>query len=241
MEVVMRLDKFLSHMGLGTRTEVKKAISRGRVTVNGEVTRKVGHVIKEGIDHIEFNEQEVTYQAHVYLMLNKPKDVISATEDKRHKTVIDLVKASYGNRKLFPVGRLDIDTEGLILLTDDGAWNHQLMSPKKHVSKSYYAQINGPVTEDHIDMFSKGLTLSDGTQLKPGHLSIIKSDQVSEIILVITEGKYHQVKRMFEHVGLKVTYLRRDKIGGLSLDPNLELGSYRELTEDELKKIKLED
>jgi len=237
----MRLDKFLSNMGLGTRTEVKKAITRGLVTVNGKVTKKVGLTIKEKSDQIVYNGQKVNYQAHVYIMLNKPSGLISATEDKMHKTVIDLIKDTYGNRKIFPVGRLDIDTEGLILLTDDGEWSHSLMSPKKHVSKVYFARVEGKVTQEHVGLFSAGMTFKDGTVIKPSHLKVLKSDQISEIELTITEGKYHQVKRMFEHFDMKVIYLRRDKIGGLSIDPELGLGDYKELSEKELEMIKLED
>jgi len=242
VEVVMRLDKFISNMGLGTRTEVKKMISKGRVTVNEEVIRKAGYIVNPDSDEIQLDEMIVAYDAHVYIVMNKPVDVISATADSRHETVIDLVRETYGNRKLFPVGRLDIDTEGMILITDDGKWSHDLMLPKKHVKKKYFAHVAGVVTEKEIELFKSGVTLIDETLCQPGKLEIISvEDGSSKIHLTITEGKFHQVKRMFEAVDMEVLYLKRVKIGGLSLDETIELGDYRELTDEELEKIKLED
>lgn len=234
----MRLDKYISNMGKGTRSEVKKMIQRGLVKVNNEPIRKIGHVIKEGVDVVTVNGETVGYDKHVYIMLNKPQDVISATEDRKHKTVIDLVSETYGNRKLFPVGRLDIDTEGLLLITDDGRWSHELMSPKKHVNKTYYAKIDNFVTPLDADLFEQGITLEDGTVCKPGILKILSAEDESEIELTITEGKYHQVKRMFEAIGMNVTYLKRISVGHLKLDESLALGEYRELTEEEKNHIK---
>lgn len=235
----MRLDKFLSNMGKGTRTEIKKEIMRGHVFVNGECVKKVGFAIREGEDKVVLNQEEIGYEKYVYLMLNKPKDVISATEDPKHKTVIDLVKSEYGNRKLFPVGRLDIDTEGLLLLTDDGQFNHELMAPKKHVEKTYFATVLGHVDQQTVAAFKKGVTIDDGYLCKAADLALIKTyDDSSDIFLTITEGKFHQVKRMFEAVEMQVTYLKRVRIGNLQLDETLQLGDYRALTENERKKIK---
>ncbi len=231
----MRLDKFLSNMGLGSRSEIRTSISRGYVFVNEEQVKKAGFNINEKKDEIKYNGKKINFVKHVYIMLNKPVDVISATEDKKHETVIDITREEYGNRKLFPVGRLDIDTEGMLIITDDGEFNHELMSPKKHVSKTYYAKIDGVVTKETVKSFKDGIVLSDGTICKPGILKIITE---SEIELSITEGKYHQVKRMFASVGMKVDYLKRISIGKLFLDESLELGEYRELTEEELELLK---
>jgi len=238
-DYLMRLDKFLSNMGYGTRTEIKKHIGRGSVKVNEIVVKKVGFNINPDTDVVTFNGSEVLYSQHVYIMMNKPQGVITATEDKEHKTVVDLIKSSYGNRKIFPVGRLDKDTEGMLLLTDDGHFNHELMSPKKHVAKQYYAKIMGEVSKKDIVSFQEGLIIDNDELCKPGLLEILKVDLgQSEILLTITEGKYHQVKRMFKSLGMKVLYLKRVRIGGLVLDDQLALGEYRELTIEEIKKIK---
>lgn len=233
----MRLDKFLSNMGKGTRSEIKKDIQKGLVIVDDQVIKKVNYAIDPENNRIIHKGQYIDYEPYVYLMMNKPQGVISATEDKMHKTVIDLVKETYGNRKLFPVGRLDIDTEGLLLITDDGQWSHDLMSPKKHVKKIYYAHIQGRVTADDITAFASGIKLGDGTCCQPGILKILESDEQSIIELSITEGKYHQVKRMFEARQKKVVFLKRIQIGNLQLDSNLKLGDYRKMTKDEIKKV----
>ena len=185
------------------------------------------------------NGQLVGFIKNMYIMLNKPQEVISATEDENHKTVIDIVSEKYGNRKLFPVGRLDIDTEGLILITDDGDFSHNLMSPKKHVNKTYFAKIEGIVTEKTIESFKNGITFKDGTLCKPGELKIINIDnEHSNIELTITEGKFHQVKRMFAVVDMCVIYLKRISIGNVKLDNSLELGEFRELTKEEFENLK---
>lgn len=234
----MRVDKLLANMGCGSRKEVKKMLKTGVVKVDGEV-------IKDGKAQVNPNEQVVSlhgevieYKENIYLMMNKPKGVISATEDEVHSTVIDLLEAEDQIFEVFPVGRLDIDTEGLLLLTDDGKLAHQLLSPKKHVPKTYYAKINGKVTEDDIQKFEDGVMLDDGYITQPGLLKIIRSDQESTIELTITEGKFHQVKRMFEAVNKKVIYLMRTKMGPLLLDEQLKPGEYRELTEDEVSLLK---
>ncbi|WP_088103879.1 pseudouridine synthase [Halalkalibacter urbisdiaboli] len=229
----MRIDKLLANMGYGTRKEVKKVLKAGIVQVEGEV-------IKDGKTQIDPEEQTVTirgevveYKPYLYLMLNKPQGVISATEDNEHQTVIDLLAFEHAVYDPFPVGRLDKDTEGLLLITNDGKFSHALMSPKRHVSKTYYARVRGEVTEGDVLSFKEGVTLEDGYVTKPADLTIKQSGSVSEIELTITEGKYHQVKRMFEAVGKKVTYLKRCSIGQLELDETLKLGEYRELTDAE--------
>lgn len=235
----MRLDKFLSNMGLGTRKEIKKEITKGHVTINDEICRKVGELIWPEKDSVTLNGAIVRYQSNVYLMMHKPAGVISATTDSKHDTVIDLVAEVYGNRKLFPVGRLDIDTEGLLLITDDGDFNHALMAPNKHVDKTYYAKIQGTVLKEYENTFSDGIVLEDGYKCKPGFLEILNSDDtISEVQLTIQEGKYHQVKRMFEALNMKVVYLKRIRIGNLNLDSTLMLGEFRELTEDEIILLK---
>ncbi len=188
-------------------------------------------------DEVTILGEKVVYKEFMYLMMNKPQGVLSATEDKRDQTVIDLLDAEYNIFELFPVGRLDKDTEGFLLLTNDGKLAHNLLSPKKGVPKTYYAHIEGIVTEEDTERFSEGVILDDGYETKPGQLRILKSADISEIELTITEGKYHQVKRMFEAVGKQVVYLKRLSMGPLSLDESLALGSYRELTEEELQQL----
>ena len=186
-----------------------------------------------------FDGREVAYAEYEYYMLNKPAGVISATEDNRCETVIDLIE-SKKRKDLFPVGRLDKDTEGLLLITNDGALAHRLLSPKKHVDKCYFAKVQGKVTEEDVMAFSKGVnigTLEEEEWTMPGELVILKSDEISEIRLTIQEGKFHQVKRMFQAVGKEVIYLKRERMGTLVLDDSLELGEYRELTDEELKNL----
>lgn len=233
----MRLDKFLSNMGIGTRTEVKRMIGKGLVTVNDEVIRKVGYSINESKDLVAFDGHLINFVEHVYLIMNKPAGVITARHDDMHQTVMDLIQG-YGNRKLFPVGRLDKDTEGMLLITDDGEFNHQLMAPKKHVTKTYYVEVKGQVLEEHVGLFQKGITLDDGYLCQPAALEIITSGEISMVHLTISEGKYHQVKRMFKSLNMTVQYLKRIAIGSLTLAPDLHIGDYREMTEAELKKIK---
>ncbi|YAR62914.1 pseudouridine synthase [Bacillus cytotoxicus] len=235
----MRLDKLLANMGYGSRKEVKKLLKDGVVRIDGKP-------VKDAKFHVNIEKQEVTiygevveYKEFVYLMMHKPQGVISATEDDHHETVVDLLEFEDAIFNPFPVGRLDIDTEGLSLLTNDGKLTHQLLSPKKHVPKKYYAHIEGVVTEKDVEDFAKGVVLDDGYETKPGELTILNSDDISEIELVITEGKFHQVKRMFEAVGKKVVYLKRVEMGPLTLDEELELGQYRELTDEEVEMLKM--
>jgi 16S rRNA pseudouridine516 synthase len=230
----MRLDKLLSTIGYGSRKEVKGLLKTGAVKVDGTA-------VKDAKVHVNPDEQEITvhgeavfYREFVYFMLHKPQGVISATEDSLHETVVDLLEIDDAVYDPFPVGRLDKDTEGLLLLTNDGQLAHQLLSPKKHVPKTYFAKINAPVTEEDAEAFRQGVTLDDGYVTKSAELKILKSGVESEIELTIVEGKFHQVKRMFEARGKKVTYLKRLSMGALLLDESLGLGEYRELTEEEL-------
>lgn len=230
----MRLDKLLSNMGVGSRKEVKALLKKKQVTVNGIVSKDSGEKIAPNKDEIAVNGEIIRYQQYIYLMMNKAPGYISATTDKREKTVIDLLGEDVQHFKPFPVGRLDKDTEGLLLLTNDGELAHELVSPKKDIGKTYFARINGKVTVDDITVFREGVVLEDGYEAKPGELTILQSDAISEIELTITEGKFHQVKRMFEAVGKRVIYLKRLRMGELQLDPDLKLGAYRPLTESEL-------
>ncbi|MED4551743.1 pseudouridine synthase [Lysinibacillus capsici] len=230
----MRLDKLLANMGYGSRKEVKQLLKQKAVTVDGDYVKDAAlHVDPEKQIVSVFGER-VVYTEFVYFIMNKPPGVISATEDLRDETVIDLLEPLHQHFQPFPVGRLDKDTEGLLLLTNDGQLAHNLLSPKKHVPKVYYAQIEGVVTEEDAGKFANGVELDDGYVTKPGKLVILKSAQQSEIELTIQEGKFHQVKRMFEAVGKRVTYLKRISMGSLKLDDNLALGEYRELTAEEL-------
>ncbi|MCZ8536341.1 rRNA pseudouridine synthase [Paenisporosarcina quisquiliarum] len=233
----MRLDKLLSNMGYGSRKEVKLLLKSKAVEVNGAVAKDVSMHVDTEKDAIVVYGEEVIYTEFIYLMMNKPPGVISATEDKKDETVIDLLDPVAQHFKPFPVGRLDKDTEGLLILTNDGHLSHQLLSPKKHVPKLYFAIIDGRVTEEDVKKFKEGVTLDDGYFTKPGDLTILSSGEVSEIELTIMEGKFHQVKRMFESVGKKVTYLKRMRMGSLQLDETLELGDYRPLTEAELEAL----
>jgi len=230
----MRLDKLLANMGYGSRKEVKQLLKQKAVTVDGDYVKDAAlHVDPEKQIVSVFGER-VVYTEFVYFIMNKPPGVISATEDLRDETVIDLLEPLHQHFQPFPVGRLDKDTEGLLLLTNDGQLAHNLLSPKKHVPKVYYSQIEGVVTEEDAEKFANGVELDDGYVTKPGKLVILKSAQQSEIELTIQEGKFHQVKRMFEAVGKRVTYLKRISMGSLKLDENLALGEYRELTVEEL-------
>ncbi|WP_340084883.1 pseudouridine synthase [Siminovitchia sp. FSL H7-0308] len=233
----MRIDKLLSNLGFGSRKEVKKFLKKGSVSVNGQVIKDPKHHVHPHEDEVFIFGEEVEYREYIYIMMNKPSGVISATEDVREPTVIDLLEEEERIFKPFPVGRLDKDTEGLMLLTNDGKLAHQLLSPKKDVPKTYFAIIDGIVTEEDIQLFEKGVTLDDGYQTKPGKLHIIKSGTYSDIELTITEGKYHQVKRMFQAVGKKVKYLKRISLGPLVLDKTLKEGEYRELTEEEIGQL----
>lgn len=233
---MMRLDKFLCEMGVGTRSEVKAYLKKGMVSVGGEVIKKPETKIDENKDMICFQGQHLVYEAVQYFLLNKPAGCVTATRDNLSETVMSFLPE---NRRddLFPVGRLDKDTEGLLLITNDGQLAHELLSPKKHVDKTYYAVIDGEVKNEHIQQFLEGVDIDDEDLTMPAKLNILKSGETSEIELTIQEGRFHQVKRMFEAIGTKVTYLKRISMGPLSLG-DLQPGEVRTLTEEELEKLR---
>lgn len=236
---MIRLDKYLADMGCGTRQEVKKLIRSGQVSVNGAVVKKPETKVEQTVQEVCLNGEKVGYESFEYYMLNKPAGVISATEDRSCQTVVDLIQEKK-RKDLFPVGRLDKDTEGLLLITNDGELAHRLLSPKKHVDKCYFARVSGKVTEDDVRSFENGVNIGRLEQPEitmPGMLEIITSDEISQIHLTIQEGKFHQVKRMFRAVGKEVIYLKRLRMGTLVLDENLNIGEYRPLTKEELEKL----
>jgi len=232
----IRLDKFLAEMGIGTRSQVKNSIRGQAVSVNGEVIRQADVKVDPEHDLVEFQGQRVAYAALEYYMLNKPAGVVSAVTDTVDTTVVELIKTKL-RKDLFPVGRLDKDTEGLLLITNDGPLASRLLSPKKHVEKVYYARIEGCVTEREVAQFAAGMDIGEEKLTLPARLTILDSGPRSEITLAITEGKFHQVKRMFYAVGMEVLYLKRLSMGSLTLDPALEPGEYRELTQEELRML----
>jgi 16S rRNA pseudouridine516 synthase len=233
----IRLDKYLAEMGEGTRSQIKEMARKGRITVDGIPEKKSERKIIPDQNLIAVDGRDISYAEIEYYMLNKPQGVVSATEDKRYQTVIDLIT----DRKrgdLFPVGRLDIDTEGLLLITNDGDLAHQLLSPKKHVDKVYYAKIEGTIPADAKERMEEGVMLEDGTLTMPASLNILEYGNPSTILLTIREGKFHQVKRMFEALGCSVVYLKRLSMGSLKLDEDLQPGEYRPLTIEELDLLK---
>jgi len=238
MRNTQRLDKLLSNHGYGTRKEIKQLIKRGIVKVDGETAKDGGMHVDPVASTIEIDGEKLNYRKYIYIMLNKPQGVVSATYDNKYKTVVDLLPDEYKPFEPFPAGRLDIDTEGFLLMTNDGQLAHELLSPKKHVPKKYYALVEGMVTEEDVEKFREGIVLDDGYKTMPAKLEIIRAGVHSEVELVINEGKFHQVKRMFKEVGKKVKYLRRIEFGGLRLDESLKPGECRELTDDELRKLK---
>lgn len=231
---LVRIDKFLCDMQCGTRSQVKELIKKGNVTVNGTIIKKPETKVDNLQDIVELSGKRIEYVEFEYYMLNKPAGYISATEDKKDKTVLELID-SKKRKDLFPLGRLDKDTEGLLIITNDGEMCHNLLSPKKHIPKTYYAFTEGVIKPEAISLFAEGLTLLDGTKVKPAILKIVSFDEnTSTIELTIYEGKFHQVKRMVEAVGAKVTYLKRLSMGKLKLDENLKPGEYRKLTTSEV-------
>lgn len=237
MAALVRLDKFLADMGIGTRSDVKLHVKKGKVTVNGVLEKSSDRKLDVSKDKVAFEGRELTYEIMEYYMLHKPAGVVSATADNLHTTVLDLIQEGK-KKELFPVGRLDKDTEGLLLITNDGELAHQLLSPKKHVSKLYYAKVEGRVTDEDVAAFKTGMMLEEDFTTLPAKLNIIKADDISEVEITIYEGKFHQIKRMFEVIGKDVIYLKRLQMGGLVLDSSLKKGEYRKLTEEELKKLK---
>jgi 16S rRNA pseudouridine516 synthase len=225
-------------MGYGSRKDVKQFVKEGRVTINGITIFEREFKVNPYEDEIYFNGEEVIYRKYIYLMMNKPQGLVSSTDDPLTRTVIDLLSEEYLIYKPFPVGRLDKDTEGLLMISNDGKLAHELLSPKKGVNKKYYVEVNGCIEESNISDFKEGVILEDGYKTLPADLEIIKSDIISKVYLTIQEGKYHQVKRMFESLEMKVIFLKRISMGPLELDETLELGQYRELTEEEINTLK---
>ena len=235
----MRLDKYLVACAVGSRTEVKNFLKAGRVTVNGKKEKSAKLQINEDTDEICFDGQKLTYEEFVYYMMNKPQGVISATEDPQHKTVLDLLDDLARSKEVFPVGRLDIDTHGLLLLTNDGQLAHALLSPKRHVDKTYLVQVNGIMTQEDVETFAQGIPLKDFT-CQPAKLELVSIDREKNQSLVrvtIAEGKFHQVKRMVAYCGKEVVDLQRLTMGTLTLDEGLKRGEWRRLTKEELEAL----
>lgn len=231
---MMRLDKFLAHANYGTRREVKKIIRSGWVSVNDQIVKNDDFKIDENKDIISVDNEQVIYQQFYYIMLNKPNGYVSATIDDRYPTVIDLIYEDYA-LDLFPVGRLDLDTEGLLLLTNDGSLSHELLSPKKHVDKEYYVELEKDFNDQDIKTLEAGVAINDQEVCKEAKVKRIDNNKM---MLIIQEGKYHQVKRMMHAIDNEVTYLKRVRMGSLKLDETLPLGEYRALNEEEIKMLK---
>ncbi|MDQ0254970.1 16S rRNA pseudouridine516 synthase [Evansella vedderi] len=234
----MRVDKLLANMGYGSRKEVKKLLKKGGLTVNGEVVKDGKVHVDPDNEQIEIFGEVVEYRPYIYLMMNKPRGVISATEDVSEPTVVDLLQTEDAIYEPFPVGRLDKDTTGLMFLTNDGKLAHQLTSPKKKVDKTYRVHIDAPLTTEDKEALEAGVILDDGYKTKPAVLTYTDGDLETRVRLTITEGKFHQVKRMFQACGRKVVELKRERIGTLHLDPELQPGEYRELTDEELESLR---
>ena len=231
----MRLDKYLAETAQCTRSEAKVLLSKGKVAVNGVLCKKGDTQIREG-DAVTVEGRELAYRQFVYLMLNKPEGVVSASTDKRDTTVVDLVRDAYPRRELFPAGRLDKTSTGFVLLTDDGGFAHDILAPKRHVSKTYTVTLDTPLTDAMKQGFAKGVTLADGTALSPAEVEALSADGLVVRVL-LKQGVYHQIKRMFGVYGAGVNALHRDAIGGLALDESLAPGQWRELTAEEVAKI----
>lgn len=231
-----RLDKILVSQGAGSRKEVQRLIRSGEVAINGEICRKPDTKLDAGRNSITVSGQALNYSKNIYIMMNKPSGVVSATEDNHDKTVIDILPAEYRRKGLFPAGRLDKDTEGLLIITDDGDFAHRMLSPAKHVEKQYIVKLDGEITDETITAFKAGIEFADGTKCRPANLSIYNGDRKTGIV-TICEGKFHQVKKMFLVCGLKVVHLKRISIGGLYLDSNLHKGECKLLTDLDIKHI----
>ncbi len=237
MSKLIRLDKFLADMSVGTRSEIKVYISRKKIKVNGEIATNSGLKVDLDKDIVYFNDTKISYEQYEYYMLNKPQGVVTATRDNKSKTVLDLIE-SKKRKDLFPVGRLDKDTEGLLLITNDGELAHQLLSPKKHVDKVYYVEIDEAINDEMAEKLRNGVEIEKDIISLPAKLEILDIKEKNAYLLTIHEGKFHQVKRMFEAVGGTVTFLKRMSMGSLHLDENLNVGEYRLLTEVEIKNLR---
>lgn len=231
---MMRLDKYLVEMEVGSRSQVKESIKKGLVSVNGIKASRPETKIDESKDIISYQGKALSYTKNEYYMLHKPAGVVSATTDNFDTTVLDLLKDAKG-KNLFPVGRLDKDTEGLLLITNDGGLSHDLLSPKKHVDKEYFVELRYPVTKQEISLLEKGVDIGDEKKTLPATVMLIDKTHVS---IVIQEGRFHQVKRMFQAVSNEVCYLKRMRMGSLRLDESLQPGEYRSLTETEINFLK---
>lgn len=232
-EKSIRIDKYLSNMGIGSRKDIKKHIKMGRVKINEKVVKESNDSVNKN-DIVRFDNVVIEYEEFTYIMMNKPQGVISATEDKYQNTVLDILEDRYKNRGLFPAGRLDKDTEGLLILTNNGTLAHNMLSPKKHVTKKYLVKVVGRLGESDVKAFENKIVLEDGYECMPAKLDILESDEESLAIVEIKEGKFHQVKRMFLATDKTVVYLKRISMGPISLDESLKLGEYRKLTAEEL-------
>ncbi len=234
-----RIDKILSNLGHGTRKEVKALLKKGQVEIDGVIASDSATKVDPDKAVIKVSGEKINYRKFIYLIMNKPAGVVSATVDKNDETVIDLIDHEYHAFNPFPIGRLDKDTVGLLLITNDGELNHKLIAPKNHVDKVYYAEINKFVDAGDVDTFKKGVVIDDGYKCMPAILDVIKADENgSEVMVTIQEGKFHQVKRMFESIDKKVVFLRRVSFGPLKLDENLLEGQCRELSKQELNLLK---
>lgn len=231
----MRLDKFLANSGYGSRKDIRQLVKKGAVSVDGKVAADSGMQVDEVLSDISINGEKVSYKKYIYIMLNKPDGYVSATYDKHLPVVTQLLGEYENSFEPYPVGRLDIDTEGLLVLTNDGDMCHRLLSPKSHVKKTYLVVTDSPALEADKEAFAKGVELDDGYMTLPGELEF--TDEANTTRLTIYEGKFHQVKRMFEAVGKNVVYLKRIRMGNLFLDDALDLGEYRELTETEIRQL----
>lgn len=239
-----RIDKILGNLGYGSRSDIKKMVKQGRISLNGTVVKDSGIQSNPNTDVIEVDGEKIFYREFVYIMLHKPPGVISATEDLRERTVLDLLPLDFRVFSPFPVGRLDKDTEGLLLLTNDGQLAHDLLSPRKHVPKTYLADCVGRIGDREAELFAAGVELDDGYVTLPARMEVAEHGTYEDgqartrIFLTISEGKFHQVKRMLEAVGSEVTYLKRISMGPLLLDEELPIGEFRELTGQELESLR---
>lgn len=234
-----RLDKLIASQGLLSRNDVKSMVKRGEVTVNGAVVKDSALKVSYE-DDIKIRGESLSQTEYIYIMLNKPKGVVSASEDKRDKTVVDILPDELKRKNLFPAGRLDKDTTGFSLITDNGDFAHRILSPARHVDKTYIATVSEKIDfENAKKAFADGVILGDGTVLLSAHLELLEDNQNNVFKVIIKEGKYHQIKRMFASLGTSVIELKRIAIGGLALDPGLEEGEARIITEDELKLIEI--
>ena len=231
----MRIDKFISEQTGVSRTDAKTLIKKGCIAVNGTAVRSADTKLDPDKDTVSVNGRQISYRKNLYIMLNKPDGIVCATRDGLSSTVLELLPESLRRKGLFPAGRLDKDTEGFVFITDDGALAHKMLSPKNHVEKEYIVTLEHPAEERYIDIFASGMTIDGDEQCLPARLTLTENAHI--VRLVLHEGKYHQVKRMMQAVGNKVTHLKRERIGGITLDPKLSSGECREITQDELSTL----